>query len=262
MKHTATIEKYLHKEMTEAEKTNFEALLKNDSELQAEYAFHLHVFQALEKRQMREKIHKNQAKNWVNELEVAEEQKEKTSILPIWSKYAAAACVLLALSLGMYHYVSQEEVRSSIVVRKTDTIPQDTASQIVAAPQTDPETLINKPKKLPSSPTPSPKTREKMEWMDNSRELATLQQIINIKKEIRGYQDSIEAVSSKKIVGFSGTKTEKIEWQTEENVLQQYKKQKNRPSASEIKEWENQKAHLWEELSANKELWNKYKQRK
>lgn len=262
MKHTETIEKYLRKEMSEAEKTAFEALLKNDSELQAEYAFHLQLFQVLEKRKITEKAHENQAKNWVNELEIAAEQKEKTSILPIWGKYAAAACIFLALSAGMYRYLSSEKVPSSIVVSKTDTIPKDTAPQIVVVPKTAPETLITSPKKRPSAPTPSPKTIEKREEMDNAKELATLQQIIDIKKEIRGYQDSIEALSSKKIVGFSGTNTEKIEWQTEENLLRQYKKQKNMPLDSEIKQWENQKSHLWEELSANKELWNKYKQRK
>lgn len=269
MEHTETIQKYLRKEMAETEKIAFEALLKNDKRLQEEYAFHLQLFDSLQKRQKLEKEHENKAKNWVNELELAAEKKQNSTILPVWGRYAAVACMIIALSAGIYQYLSKDNIPPSVVVNNTDTIVKDTAAQIVDLPktttETSPETLISNPKQAHASdiPTPnSPKTNPKVEQVDNAASLATLQQIIDIKKEIRGYQDSIEALIAKKIVGFSGTNSEKIQWQAEETLLISYKKQQKNPIKSEIMEWEKQRATLLEELSANKELWDKYKQRK
>lgn len=269
MEHTETIQKYLRKEMVETEKNAFEALLKKDSQLQEEYAFHLQLFESLQKGRKLEKEHENKAKNWVNALEVAAEKKQDSNLFPVWGRYAAVACMIIALSAGMYQYLSKDKIPPSIVVNNTDKIVKDTAAQIVDLPktttETSPETLISNPKQAHSShiSTPnSPNSNPKVRQVDNAASLATLQQIIDIKKEIRGYQDSIEALISKKIVGFSGTNSEKIQWQAEETLLISYKKQQKTAKNSEILEWEKQKANLLEELSANKELWNKYKQRK
>lgn len=265
MKHTETIQKYLRKEMAETEKIAFEALLKNDKRLQEEYAFHLQLFDSLQKRQKQEKEHENKAKNWVNELEFVAEKKQNKGSLPVWGQYAVAACMIIALSAGMYQYLSKSNIPPSVVVNNTDTIAKDTAPQIVDLPKTTQEVLIPTPKQTqpPNIPTPSkPKTSSNLGDIDNSAQLATLQQIIDIKKEIRGYQDSIEALIGKKIVGFSGTNSAKIQWQDEETLLINYKKQQKNPIQSEILEWEKQRANLLAELSANKELWNKYKQRK
>lgn len=262
MKDISNIEKYLRQEMTDVEKKAFEAKLAKDTTLRAEYLFHLALFEALKKQQSQENTHKMAAKDWVSSLENQAEKPQKATAMPLWTKYAAAASLVFLLCGGIYYFSEKKE---ATWVKRATQLPKDTTSAVVSegisTPLNDP--TDNDKKDSISAPSQkiaaTPKEIKNAEKIDNSKELAILQQIIDIKKETSRYQDSIEVIANKKIVGFSGTKTAKTQWKTENELFLKYKKNQKTPSSTEVQLWQKQRIACWEELAATKEMWNKYK---
>lgn len=263
MKDISNIEKYLCQEMTDAEKRLFEAELAKDTTLQAEYLFHLALFEALKKQQSQENTHKMAAKDWVTSLENQAEKPQKTTFMPLWTKYAAAASLVFLLCGGIYYFLQNSEKKETTWVKRGKEMRKDTAIAVVTEDTNKGKT--DKVEKKDSISAPSqkmvalPREIKNAEKIDNSKELAILQQIIDIKKETSRYQDSIEVIANKKVVGFSGTKTEKTQWKVENEFFFNYKKNQKIPSSTEVQLWQKQRIACWEELAATKEMWNKYK---